>query len=178
MNKVIIIGCPGAGKSTFARALRDLTGLPLIYLDRIWHKADRTTVTREAFSESLQKVMQTERWIIDGNYIRTMEIRLQQCDTVFFLHYPQEICLQGAAARIGTQREDLPWTEDAFDPEFRQFILDFESGQIPRILELLEQYRDRIRLITFRSREEAGEWLGKYRETLMAGEQKKAAHPS
>ena len=57
MKKVIVIGCPGAGKSTFARRLRDLTGLPLFYLDRIWHKADRTTVSREEFDAALEQIL-------------------------------------------------------------------------------------------------------------------------
>ena len=51
MKKVIIIGCPGAGKSTFARKLKDRTGLPLFYLDMIWHKADGTNISRDEFDE-------------------------------------------------------------------------------------------------------------------------------
>ena len=60
MRKAIIIGCPGSGKSTFARKLRDRTGLPLVYLDRIWHRPDKTTVTKDEFDlkllEELKKV--------------------------------------------------------------------------------------------------------------------------
>lgn len=44
MKRVLVIGCPGAGKSTFARWLRDATGLPLYYLDRIWHRPDKTNI--------------------------------------------------------------------------------------------------------------------------------------
>lgn len=159
MKKVLVIGCPGAGKSTFAGKLRDLTGLPLIYLDRIWHKADRTTVTREEFDAALEQAMSGEEWIIDGNYIRTLEMRLQNCDTVFFLDYPTELCLEGAASRIGTVREDLPWVEEVFDPEFRQWILDFPRDQLPRIYELLERYNENIDIITFHSRDEMADWL-------------------
>ena len=57
MKKVIVIGCCGAGKSTFARKLRDLTGLPLHYLDMIWHKPDRTNVSREEFDAALQNIL-------------------------------------------------------------------------------------------------------------------------
>ena len=71
MKRAIVIGCPGAGKSTFARKLKDKTGLPLYYLDRIFHKPDRTTVPREEFDQKLQTILQTDRWIIDGNYQRT-----------------------------------------------------------------------------------------------------------
>ena len=55
MKRVIVIGSPGAGKSTFARKLRDRTGLPLYYLDMIWHLPDRTNINKEEFRQ----------WIID-----------------------------------------------------------------------------------------------------------------
>ena len=142
MKRILVIGCPGAGKSTFARKLRDLTGLPLHYLDRIYHKADRTTVSSEEFDAALQQIMETDRWIIDGNYQRTLEMRLKECDTVFFLDYPLELCLGGAASRVGSVREDLPWVETEFDPEFRQYILDFSKEQVPEICKLLDEYKN------------------------------------
>lgn len=124
-QKIIIIGSPGAGKSTFARKLRDLTGLPLHYLDLIYHKPDRTTIPREEFDAKLEEILSSERWIIDGNYQRTIERRLQACDTVFLLDYPVEKCLEGAQERVGRKREEMPWVEETLDEDFRQFILEF-----------------------------------------------------
>ena len=72
MKRAIVIGSQGAGKSTFARKLKEKTGLPLYYLDRIFHKSDRTTLTREEFDRKLQTILQTDCWIIDGNYQRTL----------------------------------------------------------------------------------------------------------
>lgn len=155
MKKIVVIGCPGAGKSTFARRLREMTGLPLYYLDQIWHKADRTTVSKEEFDAKLREIIRQDSWIIDGNYLRTMENRLEACDTVFFLDYPLEICLEGAKARIGTVREDMPWVETEFDEEFRQWILDFPEDQIPVIYELLKKYEIEKEIIIFKSRDEA-----------------------
>ena len=92
MKKVLILGCPGAGKSTFARKLRDKTGLPLYYLDMIWHKPDRTTITKQEFDAKLSEIIKQEEWIIDGNYGRTLEMRFKECDTVFFLDLPTNVC--------------------------------------------------------------------------------------
>lgn len=125
MQKVIIIGCPGAGKSTFGRKLADVTGLPLHYLDMIWHRPDRTTVNREEFDEQLDSLLDGDRWIIDGNYIRTLPLRLFRCDTVFMFDLPLEVCLAGAEERLGKERVDMPWTDTVLDEEFRQWILDF-----------------------------------------------------
>jgi len=141
MKKIIIIGCPGSGKSTFARKLSARTGLPLYYLDMIWHLPDRTTLSREEFAARLKKITDEEEWIIDGNNLRTMPFRLQQCDTVFFFDLPTEVCLAGAESRVGTKREDMPWTENSLDAEFRQWIVDFPINQLPHIRNLLSGKR-------------------------------------
>lgn len=159
MEKVIIIGCPGAGKSTFARKLKEKTGLPLFYLDMIWHKADGTNISRDEFDGKIKEIMKKEQWILDGNYIRTLEMRLKECDTVFLLDYPLKLCLEGASSRIGKERPDMPWVESEFDLEFRQFIVDFPKDSLPKIYELLKKYEKEKELHIFRKREDAEEYL-------------------
>lgn len=162
MLKAIVIGSPGAGKSTFARKLRCAAELPLYYLDVLWHKPDRTNISEEEFDAGLKEILKRDRWIIDGNYLRTLEIRLRECDTVFFMDYPTDICLSGAQSRIGRKREDLPWLEMEFDEEFKQWIIDFPKVQLPRIYELLEKYKRTKDIYIFKSREEADAYLEKY----------------
>lgn len=161
MNRVMIVGCPGAGKSTFARKLRDRTGLPLYHLDLLWHKPDRTTVSREEFDARLGEILRKEEWIIDGNYQRTLEVRMKACNAVFLLDYPLELCLAGVEERVGRPHEDLPWTEETLDPEFRQWILDFPKNSLPEIYQLLEEYQNSKEIYIFRSREEADAWLSR-----------------
>lgn len=162
MKKVIVIGCPGAGKSTFARKLSAKTGLPLHYLDMIWHMPDRTTLDREAFVARLEEILAGEEWIIDGNYLHTMPLRLRHCDTVFFFDLPVETCLAGAESRIGKPREDMPWTEDTMDDEFRQWIVDFPTRQLPVVRSLLSEYRQKLNIFEFRSRDDADGFLSRY----------------
>lgn len=157
MQKVIIIGCPGAGKSTFGRKLADVTGLPLHYLDMIWHRPDRTTVSREEFDKQLDSLLDGDRWIIDGNYIRTLPLRLFRCDTVFMFDLPLEICLAGAEERLGKERVDMPWTDTVLDEEFRQWILDFPKMQLPLINLFLDSYNGTV--VRFKSRREADEYI-------------------
>lgn len=158
-RKILIIGCPGSGKSTFARKLRDVTGLPLYYLDMIWHKPDQSTISTLEFDRQLKEILMKDCWIIDGNYSRTLAVRLQHCDTVFFLDFPVELCLSGAASRIGKTREDLPWHETELDPEFRQYILDFPKENLPEIYDLLEKYGKEKDIFIFKSREESETYL-------------------
>lgn len=101
---------------------------------------DRTTITQDEFDQKLMNILKMDTWIIDGNYGRTIEMRLKYCDTVFLLDYPLEVCLAGAKARVGKKREEIPWVEEELDEEFRQWIIDFPEKKLLRIYELLEQY--------------------------------------
>lgn len=161
LERMLVIGSPGAGKSTLARGLRDALGLPLVYLDMIWHKPDGTNVTQAEFDERLAEALQGERWIIDGNYLRTLERRLERCDTVIFLDMPVELCLAGAAARIGQPREDMPWQEEELDPAFADHIRGFPVEQRPVIIETLTAWRERRRIITLHSRAEVDAFLAR-----------------
>ena len=160
MKRVIIIGCPGSGKSTFARALRDKTGLPLYPLDLLYWNPDRTTVTRELFRQRLDEILQQDTWILDGNYSATMERRLEVCDTVFFFDLPVSDCLQGIAARKGKARPDLPWIEpiDEKDEEFLSFVRSYRESARPAVLSLLECHPEKQTVI-FTSHEEADHYL-------------------
>ncbi len=163
MKKVIIIGCPGSGKTTFAEKLNKCTGLPLYYLDAIWHKPDKTHISRENFDKRISEILDTPEWIIDGNYNRTIETRLQRCDTVFLFDLPTEVCLQGATERLGKECYDMPWIEKELNPEFEGFIKDFAEKSLPRIYELLERYKENKQVIIFKSREETDEYINKMR---------------
>ncbi len=165
MKRIIIIGCPGSGKSTFARALHEVTHLPLVHLDLLFWNADHTSVPREAFLERLEAAMQNECWIIDGNFSFTMEKRMAACDTVFFLDYSAEVCLDGVTSRCGKHRPDLPWIETGNDPdyeEFLAFIRNYEQDRRPQVMSLLEKYSEK-KIHHFTSREQAQQYLDKTR---------------
>ena len=159
MKKIIVIGCPGSGKSCFSRALHEKIGIPLVHLDMLFWNPDKTTVEKGVFLERLASVLKKDEWIIDGNYKRTIEIRLKECDTVFLFDLPTEICLQGVTQRIGKERYDLPWLETELDPEFAQFIEDFPKTTLLRIYDLLEKYKDEKQVVIFKTRAEADAFL-------------------
>lgn len=159
MKKIIVIGCPGSGKSTFSKALHKITGIALFHLDMLYWNADQTTVERSVFLERLSQVLQKSEWIIDGNYASTMEQRLQACDTVIFLDYPPEVCLNGVRERRGKPRSDLPWVETgAEDGAFIQYIKNYNIQNRPHVVELLGKYPHK-NIYIFTSREEAAEFL-------------------
>jgi len=158
MNRIMVIGCPGSGKSTFSRKLRDKLNLPLIYMDCLFWNPDRTKVTRDEMDRRIADAVSGEKWIIDGNYQRTLETRLKACDKVFLFDLPLEECLKGISQRVGTRHEDLPWVEAELDEDFRQYVADFPDNQLKEIYALLERYEGKD-ITVFRSHEEADEYL-------------------
>lgn len=160
MERIIVIGCPGSGKSTFSRALQKITRIPLYHLDMMNWNSDRTTVAKAVFRERLSDTIQKEQWIIDGNYGSTIEMRLQACDTVFFLDYPVQVCLEGVKARRGKERTDMPWveSEDKIDEEFIEFIKNYNDVSRPAVMQLLKKYSDKSVFI-FKNRDEATKFL-------------------
>ena len=155
MNKIIVIGCSGSGKTTFALKLHELSGIPLFHLDAIWHRADRTHISRDEFDARLGEILALDRWIIDGNYSRTLERRLAACDTVVLFDLPKEVALSGAIARLGVKRCDMPWVDTELDPWLRGEIESFGEKQLPVIYELIEKYKDGKAVYIFKSREDA-----------------------
>ena len=164
MKKVIVIGCPGSGKSVFSRALHELTGLPLFPLDLICWSPDRTFLPKDEKIKKISEILSKDEWIIDGNYGSTMKMRMEKCDTIIFLDYPTEVCLDGIISRRGTKRPDLPWVEpsDEIDEEFIEFVKNYNTINRPVVLELMKK-QDGKRQLVFKSREEADDFLQSFK---------------
>ena len=158
MKRVLVIGCPGSGKSTFARALAARTNLPLCHLDMLFWNADKTTASRDIFRERLSSVLAGEEWIIDGNYLSTMEWRLSFADAVFFFDFPVDLCLRGVRERRGKARPDMPWIEEEDDEELLAFIHAFEKDTRPEVLAILARHPEK-KFYVFHTREAADGFL-------------------
>lgn len=159
-NRIIILGCTGSGKSAFAKQLHECTGLPLYHLDNIWWKKDRTHISRQEFDRKLETILKGEKWIIDGDYSRTYEVRIRSCDTIIFLDYGEEECMEGIIDRVGKSRTDIPWVENQLDPELVEQVKNYRRDNRTAIFSLLKKYPEK-KTVIFRSRSQAHDWLMK-----------------
>lgn len=143
MERVMIIGCGGAGKSTLARKLGEKTGIPVVHLDQIWWgPGNWQHMEREAFDAVLMEEMEKPKWIMDGNYNRTVELRLDQCDTVIYLDMNRFVCLKNWVGRViknwGRTRPDMAQgCNEWFDPEMAGWIWNFNRKNRQRYYQLL-----------------------------------------
>lgn len=158
-KKIIVVGPSGAGKSYFSKQLAKITGLPLYHLDNIFWKEDKTHISREEFDDKLLKILEQDKWIIDGDYSRTYELRIKYADTIYFLDFPLEVALDGVVQRIGKPRDDIPWKEEVFDPDFKQWIIDWYKNTQPWVYHLIEKYKGSKNIVIFKTREEVDSYI-------------------
>lgn len=164
MKKVLVIGSSGAGKSTFSRRLSDLTGIEIIHLDKIYWKPKWTEPSKEEWKATLEKATGGEKWIMDGNYSNTLDIRIPACDTVIFLETPRALCVYRVLKRVAfsykkTRPDMAADCVERFDWEFIKWIWDFENRSKPKIERFLEQFKNEKTIIRLRSKSEVEDFL-------------------
>ncbi|MBR5617214.1 MAG: DNA topology modulation protein [Oscillospiraceae bacterium] len=144
MERIMIIGCGGAGKSTLARQLGAKLNLPVVHLDKLFWRPGWEHISREEFDRLHREVLAQEKWIIDGNYDRTMGERAKYCDTIIYLDFSRAACLMGVAKRIltsyGRVRPDMAeGCPERFDLDFLKWIWDFNKNNREKTYRLLNE---------------------------------------
>src|SRR5262245_48601957 len=162
MRRVLVIGICGAGKSTFSRALARKTGLPLIHLDKEYWKPGWTGTPKPLWRARVAELVAGDRWIIDGNYGGSLDIRLPRADTVVWFDYPTLLCLRRVVwrklANYGRVRDDMgEGCLERIDLEFLRFVWTFREKVRPTLVARLGEFGRHLRLVVFcRDREAAG----------------------
>ncbi|HQU86396.1 MAG TPA: DNA topology modulation protein [Pyrinomonadaceae bacterium] len=166
MKKIIIIGSGGAGKSTFARELGKLLKIEVLHLDKLYWKPNWVEPPKDEWKKLLEKELQKDEWIMDGNFGGTLEMRLNYCDTVIFLELPRVVCLYRTFKRWtkywNTNRPDMTvGCNEKFDLEFLGWIWNFPKTKKPKIDELLKRFEHEKTIIRLHSAKEVKQFLEK-----------------
>ena len=99
MNRLVIIGPPGSGKTTLAGTISGIKGLPVIQVDSLRFDSDGELVSQEKFDSDTAEVISADRWIVEGNHRSTLPQRCRQADEVIILDLPRRICWWRAVKR-------------------------------------------------------------------------------
>lgn len=177
MQKILIIGGNGAGKSTFAKRLADITDLPLRHLDKLYWTDGWQPRDSEEFKSLLQLELEKPKWIIDGNMKKTLSHRLKYCDTVIYFDFPSLTCFFGALKRIiknrGKTRDDMGENcPEKFDKRTLKFLfgtLKFNKKNRALFYETVSKAPN-AKLIVFKNRRQAEVFLNSLKTAKNNGE--------
>lgn len=165
MDRILIVGSGGAGKTTLALQLASLLSLEVIHLDQhFWNSGWRES-TPEEWNAKVQNLIAKDRWVMDGNYSGTLEIRARTADTIIFLDFSTWTCLRGILWRRlqyhGRTRPSMPENcPERLNPEFIHYVWNYRRSRRPAMLERLKRYEaEKKKVFIFRNRREVNKWI-------------------
>lgn len=164
MERILIVGCPGAGKSTLARQMAEKLDLPLIHLDQLFWLPGWVSREKNDFDALLQAELDKPKWIIDGNYGRTLSRRLEYCDTVIFLDFSTAACLRGVLKRVfssrGKVRPDMgAGCPERLDWKFLNYVRTFRRNHWESLMEKIFVADPSVNRIFLRNRRQVEKFL-------------------
>ena len=149
MQRVLVIGPCGSGKSTLSRELGDRLSLPVCHMDQLGWLPGWVETDKDELREKLEAIVATNRWLIEGNYGSTLHLRLPRADAIVYLDFPIRLCLWRLLRRTlshrGTTRPDMTeGCHERFDFEFFRYVLFWNRGPRPRTEECLRGYEGKV----------------------------------
>ena len=168
-KKIMVIGSPGSGKSTFSRQVAEITGLPLIHLDKHYWNFGWIETPKNEWLKKHEALISGDEWVTDGNYGGTIDIRLDKADTIILFDLNRRVCLLSYFKRVitnlGKVRIDMPeGCSEKFDFKFMIYIWNFPGSSGQRNKERIKKYNDK-NIIIFTKRSESIKFLKELRLT-------------
>jgi adenylate kinase family enzyme len=175
MNKVCVVGCPGSGKSIMARRLGEVTGLPVYHLDVYFLKPGWVEREKEEWLSIVHDLLKNDKWIMDGNYDGTQDIRFPKADTIIFLDLPRYKCMLYALKRLFIYRNktriDVPeGCHESFDFDFYKWIWNFNKNHGKRTVERIEKLQGQKEIIILKNHKEMDRYLEKIKNEVVTPE--------
>ena len=169
LKKILVIGCCGAGKSTFSKKLQSIINLEIIHLDQYYHKPIWEETEQDEWKKIVNSLVQKPSWIMDGNYGGTFDVRFKEADTIIYLDYPILKCFWRVIIRIfkyhGVVRSDMAnGCKEQFDLEFLHFVLTFNSKFRKGIIQKLNLVKDEKKVRVFKTDKQADKFLAQISE--------------
>lgn len=152
MKRVVVIGSGGSGKSTFSRELGRVTGIPVVHLDREFWRPGWEETPKDEWNVRVAELLSADRWIMDGNFGGSRQIRIEAADTVIFLDLPRRVCLYRILKRTikyyGRSRPDMTeGCNERIDLEFIGWVWSYRKRRRKRMLAELESLTEKSVII-------------------------------
>ena len=166
-ERIMVVGSGGAGKTTFALRLAELSGLPLIHLDRHHWKPGWEPTPKEEWANVVQSLASADRWIIDGNYGGTLDLRVRRADAVVFFDFSRFTSLWGAIKRwmLRRPRPDMvTGNPERLNPSFLRWIWTYSEVSRPKVVVAIQKAGPDVEVVVVRNRREVRQLLESLRK--------------
>jgi adenylate kinase family enzyme len=164
MQRVLVLGSSGSGKSTFARKLGMVSGLPVVHIDHLFWEAGWVQAPREVYLRRLREALAREQWIIDGNNPSTLDLRVPPADRIILLDRSRFACLARIGLRVitshGKVRPDMaPGCPEKLDLDFVKYVWNYPNKHWRDTLAAIDRHAAWHRTTTLRSDAESAAFL-------------------
>lgn len=164
-KRIIIIGSAGSGKTVLSNKLSKKLNIEVTHLDKIYWQANWKRQPDDYCIEKTIDVVKNDKWILDGNYIQTLDIRLEKADLVILLKINRFKCIKSLFERRRLTRkneivrDDLAdGCSDKLDFSFLRWAFNFNNKYAPKLLEKINNY-PHLDVIVFNKREDACKFI-------------------
>ncbi len=144
MKRIMIIGGAGSGKSSLARRLGDLTGLPVVHIDTLYWQPGWRMRSRDEIGRLTNEAANQDAWIFEGNHSETMNYRASRADMLVFLDLSTARRLwrvvKRTAIHYGRARPDMAeGCVERFDWDFMKWVAGYRKDGRIRALAFMEK---------------------------------------
>ncbi|MCA1591480.1 MAG: DNA topology modulation protein [Acidobacteria bacterium] len=168
MQKILVVGSGGAGKSTLARKLGERLDIEVLHLDSFYWHPGWVEPPKNEWTKTVEQLLERESWVMDGNYSSTLDLRLKACDTVIFLDLPRLVCLwrvlKRAALYLNRSRPDMAsGCRETFNLGFMLWVWNYPVRSRPKVLEMLREHAAPKTFVRLRSQADVERFLNNVR---------------
>jgi len=167
MNRVMVLGSAGSGKSTLSQNLGMIFNLPIIHLDMYFWKSNWVMTPDEEWDQIVNDFALQEQWIIDGNYSRTIDLRIERADLIIYLDMPRWLCLLRVLKRRimyhNRTRPDMnEGCPEKIDFEFLKWIWNYRKRSRMKTIKKLEQVRGIKEVVILKNQKQVNDYMQRF----------------
>jgi adenylate kinase family enzyme len=149
INKIMIFGRPGSGKTYFSLKLHAITRIPIYHLDKFFFTANWGKRNYDEFMKIQQDIVNKHTWIVDGNCTKSLETRYSQADLCLYFNFPKALCLWRIVKRLFQKRDHIEDRADDCPEAVRWVLIKYMWSFETRIKDDIEKLRIKYPLVTF-----------------------------